>query len=59
MIPCPNVGTPDRCHMGDAASVGIADVWNGPRFNEFRSKLLNGDPPDVCRHCSQVKAPGA
>lgn len=59
MIPCPNVGTPDRCHMGDAASDGVASVWNGPRFNEFRSKLVDGDPPEICRHCSRTSAPGA
>jgi len=57
MMPCPNVGTPDRSHMGDAASEGVASVWNGPRFNEFRSRLSEGDLPEVCRYCSRTKAP--
>ena len=59
MIPRPNVGTPDRCHMGDSASDGVASVWNGPRFNEFRSKLVDGDPPEICKNCSRTRAPGA
>ena len=59
MMPCPNVGTPDRSHMGDAASEGVASVWNGPRFSDFRNRLSEGDPPEICRHCCTASAPGA
>lgn len=54
MLPCGNVGTPDRCNMGDVNENGFEAVWNGPRFMEFREKLLQGETPEVCASCSVI-----
>jgi hypothetical protein len=46
------VSTPDRANLGDAASEGLAAVWNGEGYREFRGALDSDEPPAVCRACS-------
>jgi MoaA/NifB/PqqE/SkfB family radical SAM enzyme len=29
-------------------------IWFGARFSELRRRILNHDPPDMCRRCSYL-----
>jgi radical SAM protein with 4Fe4S-binding SPASM domain len=51
-MPCCMVSTPDRAELGDVGRGGVAAVWNGDAYREFRSRLDSESPPDVCRSCS-------
>lgn len=51
-LPCCMVATPDRISLGNVAGQGVAAVWNGPAYEEFRRRLASDDPPEVCRTCS-------
>ncbi len=51
-MPCCMVATPDRIHFGDMAVDGVAAVWNGPAYEDFRRRLSSDDPPAVCRSCA-------
>jgi radical SAM protein with 4Fe4S-binding SPASM domain len=50
--PCCMVMGDDRIALGDLNRDGFAEIWHGPAYREFRSRLSAGDPPDVCRGCS-------
>jgi MoaA/NifB/PqqE/SkfB family radical SAM enzyme len=51
-MPCCMVATPDRARLGDMLSEGVAEVWNGAAYQEFREGLLQGHPAEICRSCS-------
>jgi MoaA/NifB/PqqE/SkfB family radical SAM enzyme len=51
-MPCCMVSTPDRANMGNMLAQGVAEVWNGDAFAEFRARLDSDDPPDICRSCA-------
>jgi radical SAM protein with 4Fe4S-binding SPASM domain len=50
--PCCMVMGDDRVQLGRLGETPFADVWNGSAYQEFRQRLLDGDPPEVCRGCS-------
>lgn len=51
-MPCCMVGTPDRVNLGDMARDGVAAVWEGESYREFRAALNSPEPPSVCRSCA-------
>lgn len=53
--PCCMVMGSDRARLGDLREQSFGEVWEGPAYAEFRERLLGGDPPEVCRGCSQYR----
>ena len=51
-MPCCMVSTPDRANFGDAATLGVSEVWNSDAYQEFRDALDSDQPPEICRSCS-------
>jgi MoaA/NifB/PqqE/SkfB family radical SAM enzyme len=51
-MPCCMVGTPDRQQLGNMAADGVAAVWNGDDYQDFRARLASSDPPPVCAGCA-------
>ena len=41
----------DSFTLGDATQQSLRDIWNGPRYQEFRSALLSDAPPRACASC--------
>ena len=51
-MPCCMVATPDRASLGNVVRDGVAAVWNGPAYEDFRRRLDSEEPPEICRSCS-------
>ena len=46
----------DGFTLGDATQQGLREIWNGPRYQAFRSALLSDQPPTgLCRLRSAVE----
>ncbi|HVH77947.1 MAG TPA: radical SAM protein [Stellaceae bacterium] len=41
----------DSFTLGDATQQSLRDIWNGPRYQQFRSALLSDAPPRACASC--------
>jgi MoaA/NifB/PqqE/SkfB family radical SAM enzyme len=41
----------DSFTLGDATQETLRDIWNGARYQEFRSALLSDQPPAACAGC--------
>jgi MoaA/NifB/PqqE/SkfB family radical SAM enzyme len=41
----------DSFTLGDASQHTLREIWNGPRYQEFRSKLMSNEPPRACANC--------
>lgn len=41
----------DSFTLGDATQQSLREIWNGPRYQDFRSALLSDDPPRACAGC--------
>ncbi|GAA5183224.1 radical SAM/SPASM family putative metalloenzyme maturase [Rugosimonospora acidiphila] len=50
--PCCMVMGDDRVSMGRLGESGFGEIWMGPAYREFRRRLRDGDPPEVCRGCA-------
>jgi MoaA/NifB/PqqE/SkfB family radical SAM enzyme len=50
--PCCMVMGDDRAVLGAVGDSGFTEVWHGPAYREFRRRLLDGPPPDVCVGCA-------
>jgi len=37
--------------LGNYLEQGVAQVWNGPAYQQFRQQLYSSTPPPACRHC--------
>jgi MoaA/NifB/PqqE/SkfB family radical SAM enzyme len=37
--------------LGDATQQSLRQIWNGPRYQEFRRALLSEEPPPACASC--------
>jgi hypothetical protein len=46
------VATPDRANLGSMTEQGVAPVWDGEAYHEFRARLESDNPPDVCKGCA-------
>jgi MoaA/NifB/PqqE/SkfB family radical SAM enzyme len=51
-MPCCMVATPDRAQLGDMAASGVAPVWTGQAYRDFRERLASPTPPAVCAGCA-------
>ena len=51
-MPCCMVATPDRASLGSMSEQGVAAVWRGEAYREFRARLESDDPPEVCKGCA-------
>jgi radical SAM protein with 4Fe4S-binding SPASM domain len=51
-MPCCMVATPDRAALGNVMREGVAPVWNGAAYDDFRRRLDSDEPPEICRSCS-------
>jgi radical SAM protein with 4Fe4S-binding SPASM domain len=51
VVPCCNMAYPEI--LGDANAENVADIWNGPRFNAFRRRMLEArdGAGAVCAGC--------
>ena len=41
----------DGFTLGDATQESLRQIWNGPRYREFRRALLSETPPPACSAC--------
>jgi len=41
----------DGFTLGDATQESLRQIWNGPRYHEFRHALLSETPPAACASC--------
>src|ERR1700728_110592 len=41
----------DSFTLGDATQQTMREIWNGERYQEFRSALLSPQPPPACASC--------
>jgi len=41
----------DGFTLGDATQESLRQIWNGPRYQEFRLALLSETPPPACASC--------
>ena len=41
----------DSFTLGDATQQSLRDIWNGPRYQQFRDALLSDAPPRACASC--------
>jgi MoaA/NifB/PqqE/SkfB family radical SAM enzyme len=41
----------DGFTLGDATQESLRQIWNGPRYQEFRRALLSPQPPRACASC--------
>jgi MoaA/NifB/PqqE/SkfB family radical SAM enzyme len=41
----------DAFTLGDATQQTLKEIWNGPRYQEFRRGLASDRPPDACASC--------
>jgi MoaA/NifB/PqqE/SkfB family radical SAM enzyme len=41
----------DSFTLGDATQQSLREIWNGPRYQAFRSALLSDIPPRACASC--------
>ncbi len=41
----------DNFTLGDATQESLRQIWNGPRYQEFRRALLSEKPPPACASC--------
>ena len=37
--------------MGNLLEEPMEQIWNGPRYREFRRRVNSADPPDPCANC--------
>jgi MoaA/NifB/PqqE/SkfB family radical SAM enzyme len=37
--------------LGDAKTQSLADIWNGPAYQDFRNALMSDKPPKPCQNC--------
>src|SRR6516225_61662 len=41
----------DGFTLGDATQQSLREIWNGPRYQDFRRALLSETPPAACASC--------
>jgi radical SAM protein with 4Fe4S-binding SPASM domain len=50
--PCCMVMGSDRARLGQLGDTSFPEIWRSEEYREFRQRLLEGEPPPVCRGCS-------
>jgi radical SAM protein with 4Fe4S-binding SPASM domain len=55
VFPCCSASAKNEGKLGDLTKTSLDEIWNGPAYQEFRSRLLLTDGrscPDVCAKCT-------
>ncbi len=47
---------PRELTMGNVNEQSIEEIWNGPKYREFRRRMFARDYPEVCRGCDVLTA---
>jgi radical SAM protein with 4Fe4S-binding SPASM domain len=47
---------PDELLMGNVKEQSVEEIWNGPRYREFRRRMFARDYPEPCRECEHLVA---
>lgn len=47
---------PNELKMGNVYEQSIEQIWNGPKYQEFRRRMFAGDYPEPCRTCDVLVA---
>lgn len=47
---------PRELEMGNTNEQTLTEIWNGPKYREFRRRMNAKDYPDVCRTCDVLIA---
>lgn len=47
---------PRELEMGNVHEQPLAEIWNGPKYREFRRRMHAKDYPEVCRGCDVLVA---
>lgn len=55
VTPCSQRPDPDEINFGNIFESGFETIYNSNEYNEFRSSLLRGEPPEECKTCSIYK----
>lgn len=42
--------------LGNTGRMSLEEIWNGNRYDEWRSKMASDQPPDACRGCGSAWA---
>src|SRR4051812_22345473 len=50
--PCCMVMGSDRATLGQLDNTSFPEIWGSEEYRDFRQRLLEGEPPPVCRGCS-------
>jgi radical SAM protein with 4Fe4S-binding SPASM domain len=53
--PCCMLMGEERGILGNLRDADFATVWRGDAYRRFRRQLMHGEPPDVCRGCSELR----
>lgn len=53
VLPCP-FSHGESAYGTVTSETPLDTVWLGPRFTELRRRILDRDPPDMCRRCSYL-----
>jgi radical SAM protein with 4Fe4S-binding SPASM domain len=53
--PCCMVMGSDRATLGRIGDDTFTEVWRGAAYQDFRARLLTGDPPAVCEGCAMYR----
>ena len=41
--------------IGNLHETSLRELWNGPAYREFRTRVNSDDPPDTCRNCPIIR----
>ncbi|MBL9077071.1 MAG: SPASM domain-containing protein [Planctomycetes bacterium] len=47
---------PRELEMGNTNEQSLTEIWNGPKYREFRRRMQAKDYPEVCRTCDVLVA---
>jgi radical SAM protein with 4Fe4S-binding SPASM domain len=55
VYPCCYAASQSAGRLGELQRETLADIWSGPRYQQFRGDLLDGrTTPGICRQCTKV-----
>lgn len=47
---------PEDLVMGNVNEQSVDEIWNGPKYREFRRRMFSGDYPETCKTCDVLTA---
>lgn len=49
--------SPEELYLGNVFEEGLEAIWNGPKMQELRRRMFEGDYPEPCVGCAVLEAP--